>query len=61
MNRSPYHLGFSKQYLSDDYVSTFPDGVVLDKKGEIESVKSGTIAFMEIPVRCRCVFTARLR
>jgi hypothetical protein len=32
---------FLERYLSDDYVSTFPDGTVLDKKGEIESVKSG--------------------
>ena len=35
--------GGVERYLSDDYVSTFPDGTVLDKKGEIESVKSGTM------------------
>jgi ketosteroid isomerase-like protein len=40
---------FLERYLSDDYVSTFPDGTVLDKKGEIESVKSGAVAFTEIP------------
>jgi ketosteroid isomerase-like protein len=35
---------FLEQRLADDYVSTFPDGTVLDKKGEIESLKSGDIA-----------------
>jgi ketosteroid isomerase-like protein len=40
---------FLERYLSDDYVSTFPDGTVLDKKGEIESVKSGDVTFTEIP------------
>jgi ketosteroid isomerase-like protein len=40
---------FLERYLSDDYVSTFPDGAVLDKKGEIESVKSGDVTFTEIP------------
>jgi ketosteroid isomerase-like protein len=40
---------FLERYLSDDYVSTFPDGAVLDKKGEIDSVRSGALAFMEIP------------
>jgi ketosteroid isomerase-like protein len=29
-------------------VSTFPDGTVLDKKGEIESLKSGDIALTEM-------------
>jgi ketosteroid isomerase-like protein len=38
-----------ERYLSDDYVSTFPDGKVLDKKGEIEAVASGAVAFTEIP------------
>ena len=40
-----------QRYLSDDYVSTFPDGTVLDKKGEIESVKSGTVALTEMKPR----------
>jgi ketosteroid isomerase-like protein len=40
---------FLERHLSDDYVSTFPDGTVLDKRGEIESVKSGAVAFTEIP------------
>ena len=43
---------FLERYLCDDYVSTFPDGTVLDKKGEIESVKSGAVALTEMkPVR----------
>ena len=39
---------FLEQHLADDYVSTFPDGTVLDKKGEIESLKSGDIALTEM-------------
>ena len=39
---------FLERYLSDDYISTFPDGTVLDKKGEIESVKSGAVALTEM-------------
>ena len=39
---------FLEQYLADDYVSTFPDGTVLDKQGEIESLKSGDIALTEM-------------
>ena len=39
---------FLEQYLADDYASTFPDGTVLDKKGEIESLKSGDIALTEM-------------
>jgi ketosteroid isomerase-like protein len=42
-------IAFLERYMSDDYVSTFPDGTVLDKRGEIESVKSGAVAFTEIP------------
>jgi ketosteroid isomerase-like protein len=37
-------VAFLERHLSDDYISTFPDGSVLDKKGEIESLKSGAIA-----------------
>jgi hypothetical protein len=29
-------FAFLHRHLSDEYVSTFPDGMVLDKKGEIE-------------------------
>jgi ketosteroid isomerase-like protein len=39
---------FLEQYLADDYVSTFPDGTVLDKQGEIESLRSGEIALTEM-------------
>src|ERR1044071_1119602 len=35
---------FLEQYLADDYASTFPDGTVLEEKGEIESLKSGDSA-----------------
>jgi ketosteroid isomerase-like protein len=41
-------IAFLEQYLADDYLSTFPDGTVLDKKGEIESLRSGDIALMEM-------------
>jgi hypothetical protein len=34
--------------LSDDYAGTYPDGTVLDKKGEIEAVKSGAVALTEM-------------
>ena len=42
---------FLERYLSEDYVSTFPDGNVLDKKGEIESLKSGSAAITEMMPR----------
>jgi ketosteroid isomerase-like protein len=38
-------FAFLKRHLSDEYVSTFPDGTVLDKKGEIELLQSGEVAF----------------
>jgi ketosteroid isomerase-like protein len=44
-------IGFLETYLSDDYVSTFPDGSVLDKKSEIEALKSGAIALTEMTPR----------
>lgn len=34
---------FLEQYLSDDYAGGYPDGTVLDKKREIEAVKSGAV------------------
>lgn len=42
---------FLERYLSEDYVSTFPDGRVLDKKGEIEALKSGSVAITEMRPR----------
>jgi ketosteroid isomerase-like protein len=39
---------FLEQHLAEDYMSTFPDGTVLDKKGEIDSLKSGDIALTEM-------------
>jgi ketosteroid isomerase-like protein len=44
-------VGFLERYLSEDYSSTFPDGSVLDKKGEIEALKSGEIALHEMTPR----------
>jgi ketosteroid isomerase-like protein len=41
-------IAFLDRYLADDYVSTFPDGTILDKQGEIESLKSGEIALTEM-------------
>jgi ketosteroid isomerase-like protein len=38
-------FAFLKRHLSDEYVSTFPDGTVLDKEGEIELLQSGEVAF----------------
>ena len=37
-------VAFLEQYLAEEYVSTFPDGAVLDKKGEIHALLSGAIA-----------------
>ena len=39
---------FLEKYLADDYVSTFPDGTVFDKRGEIQSLQSGAIALAEM-------------
>jgi ketosteroid isomerase-like protein len=39
---------FSEVFLADDYAVTYPDGTVLDKKREIEGVKSGAVAPTEI-------------
>jgi ketosteroid isomerase-like protein len=37
-----------RSWNSTSPTSTFPDGTVLDKKGEIESLKSGDIALTEM-------------
>ena len=39
---------FLDRHLSEDYTSIHPHGNVLDKKGEIEVVKSGEVAIMEM-------------
>ena len=39
---------FLERHLAEDYVSTFPDGTVLDKKGEIEALKSGEVLLAEM-------------
>ena len=41
-------VGFLERHLAEDYSSTFPDGSVLDKRGEIEALKSGAIALEEM-------------
>jgi len=35
---------FLDRYMSDDYVGTFPDGTVHDKRSEIAAVESGAVA-----------------
>jgi ketosteroid isomerase-like protein len=44
-------IAFLERYLAEDYTSTFPDGSVLDKQGEIDSLKSGAIALAEMTPR----------
>ena len=44
-------IGFLERHLADDYVSTFPDGEVFDKKGEIEALKSGAVALTAMTPR----------
>jgi ketosteroid isomerase-like protein len=39
---------FLERHLSEDYVSTFPDGKVFGKRGEIESLKSGGVAITDM-------------
>jgi ketosteroid isomerase-like protein len=39
---------FLEQHLAQEYVSTFPDGAVLDKKGEIDALLSGAVALSEM-------------
>lgn len=42
---------FLERYLADDYVSTFPDGAVLDKQGEIAALASGAVALTAMTPR----------
>jgi ketosteroid isomerase-like protein len=39
---------FLERHLAEEYVSTFPDGAVLDKKSEIESLKSGAVTIFSM-------------
>jgi ketosteroid isomerase-like protein len=39
---------FLRQYLADDYVGTFPDGTVLDKRGEIAALESGAVVITDM-------------
>jgi ketosteroid isomerase-like protein len=44
-------IGFLERHLAEDYVSTFPDGTVFDKQGEIELLNSGAVAMTEMTPR----------
>src|SRR5687768_11522510 len=41
-------VDFLDKHMSQDYVGTFPDGTVHDKKSEIEAVKSGAVKIVEM-------------
>lgn len=41
-------VGFLEQHVADDYLSTFPDGSVLDKQGEIRALESGAVVLREV-------------
>jgi ketosteroid isomerase-like protein len=42
---------FLDRYLSEDYVGTFPDGTVHDKRSEIEAVTSGAVVITKMEPR----------
>jgi ketosteroid isomerase-like protein len=42
---------FLRRHLADDYVSTFPDGTVLDKQAEIDALASGAVVLTEMTPR----------
>lgn len=42
------NVAFLEQHLADEYVSTFPDGAVLDKQGEIAALLSGAVMLSEM-------------
>lgn len=42
---------FLERHLADSYVSTFPDGTVLDKRGEIAALTSGSVVLAEMTAR----------
>lgn len=37
-----------ERMIADDYVGTFPDGSVLDKRAEIEGVRSGKVRILSM-------------
>lgn len=41
-------IGFLERHLAPDYVSTFPDGSVFDKQGEIDLLRSGAVAMTQM-------------
>jgi ketosteroid isomerase-like protein len=42
---------FLERYVSDDYTGIDPHGTIVDKKGEIESIKLGDLAITEMKPR----------
>ena len=42
---------FLESHMSDDYVGTFPDGAVHDKKSEIAAVASGAVSITQMEPR----------
>ena len=42
---------FLEHHMSDDYVGTFPDGTVHDKKSEIQAVASGAVSITQMEPR----------
>lgn len=41
-------LDFLERHMADDYVGTFPDGTVHDKRSEIEAVRAGRVKITEM-------------
>src|SRR5262245_25481304 len=41
-------LDFLERHMSSDYIGTFPEGTVHDKRSEIESVQSGAVKIAEM-------------
>lgn len=44
-------VAFLRSYMSDDYVGTFPDGSVRDKKSEIGAIASGAVSITQMEPR----------
>jgi len=42
---------FLERHLAEDYVSSFPDGAVLDKTSEIQALKSGAVTISAMQPR----------
>jgi ketosteroid isomerase-like protein len=44
-------VAFLEGHVADEYVATFPDGTVIDKKGEIDALASGAFTLTEMHAR----------